>query len=131
MLQHIVYKKNMFLRKLKIELKKLKRNKNKILKHFDDKNLHDLKKKYCYLMYTTEFPLQRLLGVIFIIFTEVHASEMYLATSSSWILYMNMQNEMKINLFLNAPICVPDALKTYLIIREHFNEFYISFKEGN
>lgn len=89
------------------------------------------KKKYCYLMYTTEFPLQRLLGVIFIIFTEVHASEMYLATSSSWILYMNMQNEMKINLFLNAPICVPDALKTYLIIREHFNEFYISFKEGN
>lgn len=35
----------MFLRKLKIELKKLKRNKNKILKHFDDKNLHDLKKK--------------------------------------------------------------------------------------
>lgn len=83
MLQHIVYKKNMFLRKLKIELKKLKRNKNKILKHFDDKNLHDLKKKYCYLMYTTEFPLQRLLGVIFIIFTEVHASEMYLATSSS------------------------------------------------
>ena len=44
---------------------------------------------------------------------------------------MNMQNEMKINLFLNAPICVPDALKTYLIIREHFNEFYISFKEGN
>ena len=101
MLQHIVYKrKTKCLRKLKTELKKWKRNKNKILKHFDDKNLHDLKKKkYCYLMYTAEFPLQKFMGVTFTIFTEVHSSEMYMATSWSWILYMDMHNEIKITTF--------------------------------
>ena len=118
MLQHIVYKrKTKCLRKLKTELKKWKRNKNKILKHFDDKNLHDLKKKkYCYLMYTAEFPLQKFMGVTFTMFTEIHGSDIHHIHWSSfeWNVYGNKlilnfvygyAQRNKNNHFLNASMC--------------------------